>query len=518
MEGRIRVAFWVVLGLAALLLLARLGSAPLKDPDEARFARTSIEMARSQNPVVPHFEGRPRLVKPPLLHWVQAALFSVFGFSSWTARAPAALATLASILLLSWVVRRRFGDEGALWTVVVLATMPLVVALGRLGTIDALLSLHVLAVVCLDLSPGERGRAGNGWVLGALLGLAFLCKGPVGVIVPLLVMLAGRTATGRELLPAWRSLLGVLGGLSVVVLPWVIALIAHVGWSEIHHVLRTEVVDRYLSGTIHVRPPWFYLLVVAVGFFPWQVPLVAGMVRAFRRRGDPGAATAIYAAAGLIAGLVFFSLGKGKQPNYILPLVPLCVIVVVWELSQELREPRRRTTSPALLAATLGAYAIGLASAGWRMHDGLPRTVAFIGAAILGAGLLACMPGLVRRRPRRVWAAVGASAAAFLFIAATLLMPAICASQSSGGLVESLPALRADRPVVVVDMRVPSLTLYLDRIPERIESPQLPRRLDREDDPVVIFADVDLPHVPDAALSRLREIGRHNKFRAYEKM
>ena len=58
--------------LAALLILL-LGSvrAPLIDPDEARFARTSVEMLRSGDPVVPTFEGQPRLVKPPLAHWLQ---------------------------------------------------------------------------------------------------------------------------------------------------------------------------------------------------------------------------------------------------------------------------------------------------------------------------------------------------------------------------------------------------------------------------------------------------------------
>jgi 4-amino-4-deoxy-L-arabinose transferase-like glycosyltransferase len=517
MEGRFRVAFWVALGLAALILLASLGSAPLKDPDEARFARTSIEMLQARDPVVPRFEGEPRLVKPPLLHWVQAALFSLFGFSSWAARLPAALATLVSIFLLGAVVRRRFGAEGAFWTVVVLATTPLVVILGRLGNIDALLALHVLAVICLDLAWPEQKPAGVGWAMGALLGLAFLCKGPVGVIVPLLVILAGRTATRRELLPSWHIFLSVLGGWAVVVLPWALALISSVGGSEVMNVLRTEVLDRYVSGTTHVEPPWFYLLVIAVGFLPWQAPLVIGVVRVVRRYRDPGASTALYAAAGLLAGLVFFSLGKGKLPNYILPLAPLCAIIVAWELGQELHQPRRRTMGPALLAATLGAFAIGLGVGGWQALDGVARAVAFAGAGIYGAGMLACLPSLVQRRPRSVYAVAAICSAVFLFVGGIVLMPALATQHSAEQLVHEVPALRSDRPIVIVDMRVPSLTLYLDRVPERIKSPQLRSHLDRDDAPLFVFADVDLPHIPEEDLVRLREIGRYAKFRVYEK-
>jgi 4-amino-4-deoxy-L-arabinose transferase-like glycosyltransferase len=517
MEGRFRVAFWVALGIAALLLLARLGSAPLKDPDEARFARTSTEMMQTHDPVVPRFEGEPRLVKPPLLHWVQAALFTAFGFSSWTARLPAALATLASIFLLGAVVRRRFGEEGAFWTVVVLATTPLVIILGHLGNIDALLALHVLAAICLDLAWPEQKPAGVGWAMGALLGLAFLCKGPVGVIVPLLVILAGRTATRRELLPSWRTFLSVVGGWTVVVLPWALALISRVGGPEVMEVLHTEVLDRYVSGTAHVEPPWFYLLVIAAGFLPWQAPLAMGIVRLVRRHRDPGASTALYAAAGLLAGLVFFSLGKGKLPNYILPLAPLCAIIVAWELGQELHQPRHRTTGPALLAATLGAFAIGFGVGGWRALEGLPRMVAFTGAAVYGVGMLACLPALVQRRPRRVYAVAAICSAAFLFVGGTVLMPALATQHSAAELIEEVPALRTARPVVIVDMRVPSLTLYLDRVPERIKSPQLQSRLDRDDDPVLVFAEVDLPHIPEDALARLHEIGRRAKFRVYEK-
>ena len=73
-----RRALPLVLAVAACLLFA--GSAsPLIDPDEARFARTSVEMLQSGNLVVPTYRGEPRLVKPPLLHWMQMAVFRALG-------------------------------------------------------------------------------------------------------------------------------------------------------------------------------------------------------------------------------------------------------------------------------------------------------------------------------------------------------------------------------------------------------------------------------------------------------
>ena len=120
-------------------------------PDEARFARTSLEMQRSGDPVVPTFEGRPRLVKPLLLHWIQSALFSVLGTAEWVARLPSILATLGTLALTGVVARRRFGEPGAFWAMTCLITMPLFIVIGRLGTADALLMLHVWAIVAYDL-------------------------------------------------------------------------------------------------------------------------------------------------------------------------------------------------------------------------------------------------------------------------------------------------------------------------------------------------------------------------------
>jgi len=65
-----RFVFWGVVGIAAVLLFAGVTSVPLLDPDESRFARTSVEMLRSGDPVVPLFGGEPRLVKPRLVQWI----------------------------------------------------------------------------------------------------------------------------------------------------------------------------------------------------------------------------------------------------------------------------------------------------------------------------------------------------------------------------------------------------------------------------------------------------------------
>ncbi len=503
--------------MALLALSIGAESVPLLDPDEARFARVSVEMMRRGDLVVPHFEDRPRLVKPPLLHWLQSALFSGLGVSNVVARLHTILATLGTIALVGWIARRRFGMEGAAWAAACLATTPLVVAAGRLGTLDALLTLHVVAVVALDLAaPLGPGRSRN-LVVGALLGLAFLTKGPVGVILPLLILMAGRTASRREILPSVSTLLQGTASFCVVVLPWGLALVRRVGSAEVEQIVRGEALERFFAGTTHVEPSWFYAALLPLAFFPWIAPLLLALVRLPARRHDPQARTALYAAAGFVVGLVFFTLSKGKLPTYILPLAPLAAIVVAWQIGDELRAPRAGVSGSKMLAGTLALFAVTFFVGTTRL-DGVPRQVAWISAAIYTAGALVALLALWQRRPRLVYGTAAVTSAAFLIVVVSVLFPDLSRTRTSAYLIREVPAL-ADRtrPLIMVEMKVPSLTFYLDRIPVEIGIDGLDARLDRDDDPVLVFDEVDIADVPETSMRRLRVIARQGKYVAYEK-
>ena len=250
---------------------------------------------------------------------------------------------------------------------------------------------------------------------------------------------------------------------------------------------------------------------LGAGFFPWLTPLLVGFARLVRSWRRPEASTALYAAAGLVAGLVFFSLSAGKLPNYILPLAPLIAVIVAWELGQELRDPCREIGGPLLLCLTLGAWAIVLGLLGWGGLERGARLAARIGAGIYGAGMLVALPGVVARRPRWVWSTAAATAALFLLAGLWVLTPDLVRSRTAAYLVRSVPELQSSRPLVVVAVRVPSLTFYLDRVPEQILHGELQERLDRDDAPVFVLAHPDLHSLAPEILDRLREVGHDGK-------
>lgn len=501
--------------MTALMLSIGAASLPLFDPDEARFARTSLEMQRNGDLVVPTFEDRPRLVKPPLLHWLHAALFSILGTAEWVVRLPSIAAALATLLITGWVSRRRFGEQGALWATLCLATMPLFIVIGRQGTLDALLTLHVWAVVAYDIDAAPEDGSRAAWPYGLLLGLAFLIKGPVGVVLALLMMLAGRTASGRTVAPSARGLAIAMATWALIVLPWGVAFVARVGGTGAA-TLKEEVWLRFFEGTAHVEPFWYYLPVLPLACLPWIAPFGFALFRVLHLARDPASRTARYLAAAFLAGFVLFSLSRGKNPNYILPLLPPMAMLLSWELARELEQPAKRIRSASLLAATLGAFSIGFAIWSRGQPPGIFRTVAGVAAVAYGLATLGALPALLRRWPSRVWLSAAAAQAVFLVAVVGWVAPEVSKTRTARWLIEAVPDLGQGRPVAMVAMKIPSLTWYLDRVPDEIDLIQLESELARDDSRLYVFDTRDWETVTPETRAKLRPVGRQGKYRVFE--
>jgi 4-amino-4-deoxy-L-arabinose transferase-like glycosyltransferase len=255
-----------------------------------------------------------------------------------------------------------------------------------------------------------------------------------------------------------------------------------------------------------------------LGFMPWVTPMMAAMVRSLSRRRDPVARTGLYAGAGLLAGLLFFTLCSGKLPNYLLPLAPLVALLATWELGRELDDPHLRRLGPAFLAGTLAAFAVLLGVAGIAYVPDEARSTALAGSTIYGVCFVGSLVGVIGHRPRWVFGSAAVASAGFLLVAFSLFIPAHSTSRSSWSLVREVPELSGQRPLAVVDMDLPSLTFYLDRVPEKLPMAWVGDRLQDEDDLLMIFDRSDLGMLPPEISVRLRWVGEAGKYVVMEQL
>src|SRR5215210_3885824 len=104
----LRIPLWLVWIAALVFIFAGLGSAGILDNNEGLYAEIPREMLASHDWrrwIIPHLNGLPYMEKPPLLYWLTALSFALFGESEWSARAVPALSSLACVALLLWFGR-----------------------------------------------------------------------------------------------------------------------------------------------------------------------------------------------------------------------------------------------------------------------------------------------------------------------------------------------------------------------------------------------------------------------------
>lgn len=342
---------WPWLAIAILLLVVGIGRMPLLDPDEGRFAAASVRMIETGDPIVPEFNGEPRLNKPPLLYWLQAAAFILLGVNETAARTPSLLAGIATVLLVAFWARRRLPAGSAALAAIVLATMPLFFVCARIGITDMLLTLWITTALILWHEtigrPGRAARRPIAFAASLACGLAVLTKGPVGMILPAVVIGVTAAVTRRSGMISLRGMGTAVVGIVMVVGPWAIALAGRIGVSGGFAILERESIERLVSGIDHARPFYYMLVSFAVTFLPWSVLAPMTVARATRHRGE-GRSHAIFLVVWFATVLVFFSIPAEKNDAYILPAAPPLALLIA------------RTARPRLVLGIARAAAVFL--------------------------------------------------------------------------------------------------------------------------------------------------------------
>jgi 4-amino-4-deoxy-L-arabinose transferase-like glycosyltransferase len=299
----------------------------LLDPDEGRNAEVAREMAASNDYLIPHLDGLPYLDKPIVYFAAAALAMELLGPTETAARLPAYLATLATIVLLVWFGRRRWGPDAGWLAGLAFATTPLTLAYAHTAIFDSTLTLcATAAIICFSL-----GRTSLAW---AAIAAGALTKGPVAIAIPLAVIIPHALVTGQPLQRLF-SLRG-LAAFAIVGLPWFIAVTLRVPEFP-HYAFVRETFERFTTPSFHRTAPfWYYLPIIPIAAFPWIMPACARINRwraVWAARRDAVSADAIWLAAWVLGPLALFTLNNSKLPQYVLPLMPAFALAAARNLT-----------------------------------------------------------------------------------------------------------------------------------------------------------------------------------------
>jgi 4-amino-4-deoxy-L-arabinose transferase-like glycosyltransferase len=395
--------------------LWNLGNIGLVDETEPLFAEAARQMTLTGDWITPYFNGETRFDKPPLIYWLMAVAYRTLGVNEWAVRLPSALCAIG-LTCLGFYTLQQFThskEEGSSATSTVrdlrdvseneevrwkpeeetennnsklktprlplffstpwigaalIALNPQTIAWGRTGVSDMLLVGCMCSALLAfflgytleeqreqaEFSTVSASRFPNKWYLTfyVLIALAILAKGPVGIVVPALIVGCFGLYLGnfRQL---WREMRPVSGILIIlaIALPWYIFVILANGQTYIDSFFGYHNFQRF-TGVVnkHSAPWYFYFFVVLVGFAPWSIYLPVAIARtrfwqrSYWRRQPRSAQLSLFALFwfGCIFG--FFTIAVTKLPSYVLPLIPAAAILVtlLWSDIIAGNEPKNR--------------------------------------------------------------------------------------------------------------------------------------------------------------------------------
>ncbi|MBI5451142.1 MAG: glycosyltransferase family 39 protein [Gammaproteobacteria bacterium] len=308
-----RPLFWTAVITA---FFVNLHGFPLFDLDEGAYTETTREMLLRGDLITTYMNGQPFYDKPILMYWLQALSVTILGQNEFGWRLPSALASTAWVLAVQLFMARVVDRRSGYLAGSVVALSLLVALIGKAAIPDGVLNFCISAAmfaIYLYYREGQRR-----WIICAFvaMGLGFLDKGPIAVLIPL-VSSAMFFASRRQLGRWWRAALDPVGIMLFLAIaaPWYVAAYLREGQAFIDGFFFKHNVGRFTSAMEgHGGSVFYYVPVILIGSLPFTSALLLAL-RHVRELIHDDLKLFLLLWFGFV--LVFFSLSGTKLPHYL---------------------------------------------------------------------------------------------------------------------------------------------------------------------------------------------------------
>ncbi len=346
-----RYGLFVLLVVVYLSFYFNLGSVPLFDLDEGAFSEATREMLSSGNYITTYLGGELRFDKPILIYWLQALSVKLFGLNEFALRLPSAIAATAWAALLYLFTKKLFDAKTALLAALFMVSALQISVIAKAAIADALLNLWIAASMFAILLYIKSDRKMWLYAAFAAIGFGMLTKGPVAVMIPVVVTFLYyifKRDLKRWALSVFNPI-GILIFLAVA-LPWYWMEYMDQGMKFIegfffkHNLSRFENSFEGHSGSF-----LYYVPVILVGTIPFTGVLIAAFIRI---KSWIKSDTTLFLVLWFAFVFIFFSFSGTKLPHYVIyGYTPLFIIMALQFPS--IKSPLWIVVPPALLMLLL---------------------------------------------------------------------------------------------------------------------------------------------------------------------
>lgn len=369
--------------MAAAVYLGCIVSPPsLMDDVDAVQAQIARNMLSSGDWVTARLDGVAYMEKAPLIYWIVAVTYKIFGVHDWAARIPIALSAMGLCWLTAAFGAWAFGKRAGFYAGLCMATCVGLFLFTRILIPDVMLTFTVALAIWSFLRALDEGEPHpRFWAttLAVSLGLGLLLKSLIGVLFPIGTGIVYLWLTHQLFSrAAWKRLRPFSGMLIVLLIaaPWhVLATLRnppyfnftmHSGPGEYHGFFWFFFINEQLLRFLNLRYPRDYDTVPRLYFwlfhllwlFPWSVYFPAIAKLSFKPL-DRAGRTRLLALCWTGFVLIFFTFST-TQEYYSMPCYPALALLLGSAMDEEGVWIRRGTKTLSLVVACAGLVTLSL--------------------------------------------------------------------------------------------------------------------------------------------------------------
>ncbi len=308
---------------------------PITDTVESNYALTAKEMVAAGDWLSPRIYGKFWYDKPAMIYWLLALAMKLLGYSDLALRVVPALAGAIGVTLIYWFVTKLSNERLGTLAAVLLGTSLQYFMIAKLIITDMVLfDFNAAALIFFYLGFIARdGTKAKRWYLPmyACFALAVLTKGPVGIMLPGLIIL---------LFLAWQRQWAELKNMRIgeglllfclIALPWYGFMYLKHGnlfiqnFFGVHNLLRATVSEHPKANVFY-----YYLVVFVLSTLPWTGVMTGGIWDAIKKiRQKDMLAQFLIVWIGVF--FIFYTLIATKYLTYTFPfLFPVAVLGAIY--------------------------------------------------------------------------------------------------------------------------------------------------------------------------------------------
>ena len=322
----------IILIFYAVVSVVNLGGWGVVESSEARYAEISREMSQSRDWLHPTLMGIHHYHKPPVIYWITSLSYTIFGVNSFSARFFLMISLLLQMVLVYKIASVILNDKKiALYAVILYSSIPIVLVSVRGLSTDAYLNTFVLLTIFWWLQWRTLAKPVYLYLVAFSLGIAFLIKGPVAIIIPALVCIGFNGVISAKSFSMHHFFATII--FLVVASSWFVILVLE-NRDFIDYFLFRHTIERFSNAEVFTRkePWWYYLVYGPLLALPWIMVIpfwlwtrMGELLLKLMKR------ISIF---WVLIPLVFFSFSSSKLVLYILPLYAGLAIICGWCFSK----------------------------------------------------------------------------------------------------------------------------------------------------------------------------------------